>query len=253
MADMGSVPSGGGVAAVLGALRGLQVYDVSPTISADLPMFLMHQKPSITPVSVHGEGRAATNLLTLAEHTGSHIDAPFHFDPDGLTIERVAVETLLLRPYRKYDLSANDHQPGDLIGLDHLKAVEERDGFALGAGDVAIIEAGWDRYLPGAADDRGPEWWGRNQPGLAPDACDYLVEAGVVAVASDTAGCDVAVRDGQILGGYGHQHAFLPRGILIVEGLNNLGSAPPTGLLVALPLKLAGGTGSPARVVLLAD
>ena len=42
----------------------------------------------------------------------------------GATIAQVAVDTLLLRPYCKYDLSADDHQPGDLIGLEHLKAAE---------------------------------------------------------------------------------------------------------------------------------
>lgn len=241
------------VTALSAAIRGLRVHDVSPTISAELPMFLMHEKPSITPVSVHAENGVATNRLTMAEHTGSHVDAPFHFDPDGLTVDRVPVDALLLRPFRKYDLTSNDHQPGDLISLENLMAAEQRDGFTLNSGDVAIIDAGWDKYLPGGAEGREPEWWGRNQPGLSPEACEYLADAGVVAVASDTAGCDVAVRDGEVLGGHGHQHAFLPRGILIVEGLRNLAAAPATGLFLALPLKIAGGTGSPVRVVLMAE
>jgi kynurenine formamidase len=238
---------------LLNALGALQVHDVSPTIAADLPVFMAHQGPTITPLTTHADGGAATNRLTMAEHTGSHVDAPFHGDPGGLTMEQVPVESLLLRPFRKYDLSANEHQPGDFIGVEHLKAAEERDGFTLRAGDVAIIEAGWDRHLPDGEDPHEPAWWGRNQPGLSEEACDYLAQAGVVAVASDTAACDVAVRDGQVLGVYGHQHAFLPRGILIVEGLRHLAAAPATGLFLALPLKIAGGTGSPARVVLLTD
>jgi kynurenine formamidase len=118
---------------------------------------------------------------------------------------------------------------------------------------VAIVECGWDRYLPDGADAREPAWWGRNQPGLAEDACALLVDAGIVAVASDTAACDVAARDGEVLSGHGHMAAFLPNGILILEGLKGLAHVPPTGLLVALPLKIQGGTGSPVRVLLLSE
>jgi kynurenine formamidase len=78
-----------------------------------------------------------------------------------------------------------------------------------------------------------------------------FVDAAVVAVAADTAGCDVAARDGEIISGYGHTHAFLPNGILIVEGLHGLEQVPATGLFLALPLKIGGGTGSPVRVLLL--
>jgi arylformamidase len=56
-----------------------------------------------------------------------------------------------------------------------------------------------------------------------------------------------------MLGAHGHTHAFLPRGILIVEGLHGLAGVASAGLFLALPLKIAGGTGSPLRVVLLTD
>jgi kynurenine formamidase len=56
-----------------------------------------------------------------------------------------------------------------------------------------------------------------------------------------------------MFGAHGHAGAFLPRGVLIVEGLTGLADVPATGLFLALPLKIAGGTGSPVRVVLLTD
>jgi kynurenine formamidase len=109
---------------------------------------------------------------------------------------------------------------------------------------------GWDRHWPAdaAADST---WWGRNEPGLADDACRYLADAGVAAVASDTAGCDVSCRDGEVGEGPGHSRWFLPRGILIIEGLRGLARVAPSGLILALPLKIRGGTGSPLRVLLL--
>jgi kynurenine formamidase len=241
------------LAALTGALAHLRVHDVSPTLGPDLPMWFMYEAPQVEPLFRHAEAGAAANRLTLAEHTGAHVDAPFHFDSDGQTMDQVSVDTLLLRPYKKFDLTAHDFQPGVLVDADALRAAADAAGFTLERGDVAILEMGWDKYLPDGGDAREAAWWGANQPGLAEDACEYLVEAGVNAVASDTAAADVAARDGEILAGHGHSHAFLPRGILIVEGLKGLAGVPATGLFVALPLKIQGGTGSPVRVVLLSE
>lgn len=236
------------IAAQVGALT---VHDVSPPIASDLPVWFMYEPAQVTPLFGHADHGAAANRLTLSEHTGTHVDAPFHFDPNGKTIDEVAPNALLLRPYKKFDLRGLDLQAGDLVSAQTLREAAQAAGFELEPGDVAIIDCGWDRHLPGGSDAREPGWWGRNQPGLAEDACALLLDAGVVAVASDTAACDVAARDGEIISGHGHAVAFLPNGVLIVEGLRGLASAPDTGLFLALPLKIQGGTGSPVRVLLL--
>lgn len=241
------------IAALTGAIGELTIHDVSPTLGPDLPMWNMYEAPRVEPLFGHAEAGAAANTLSIAEHSGTHVDAPFHFDADGLTADRIPVDAMLLRPFKKFDLSGNGHQPGDMVGLEHLRAAEARAGFELAEGDIAILELGWDRYLPGGADAREPEWWGRNQPGLSEEACSFLAESGVSTVACDTAACDVACVDGEILGAHGHSKFFLPRGILIVEGLHGLAVVPSTGVFLALPLKIEGGTGSPLRVVLLTE
>jgi kynurenine formamidase len=232
----------------ISVLRTLRVHDVSPTLEQGMPIWSMFDGIVIDPLFEHAEHGAAVNRLVLCEHTGLHVDAPFHFDAGGRTMEEVPVDALLLRPYKKYDLSGESLDPGDLVGVDQLTTAETAGGFSLEQGDVAIVDFGWDRHY--SAPDN---WWGRNEPGLSEEACRYLAEAGIAAVASDTAGCDVAARDGEVLAGHGHTTHFLPRGILIVEGLQRLATAPPTGLFLALPLKIKGGTGSPIRVVLLTE
>lgn len=241
------------VQAILEAMGTLKVYDVTPTIDSQLEVWYTHEPPAIIPIATHENEGVAANIITFNEHTGAHVDAPFHFDAEGLSIADVPIESLLLRPYCKYDLTADDPQPGELVGLEHLKAAEARAGFALQPGDVAIIEFGWDKNLPGGSAGRERGWWGRNEPGLSATACDYLAAAGVAAVASDTAACDIAVRDGEIVSAHGHAQAFLPHNILIIEGIEGLAAAPATGLLLALPLKIAGGSGSPVRVILLGE
>jgi arylformamidase len=197
-------------------LEDMQVHDVSPVMSSDMPQSFLHGALEINPVMRHATDGAATNSLTMSEHTGTHVDAPFHFDPQGRTMDQVPVESLLLRPFKKFDLTAHEYAPGDLIAPEALRAAADAAGFAL-------------------------------------ETCELLAGAGIVAVASDTSACDVAIRDGEILSGHGHATAFLPRGILIIEGLTGLAGVPCTGLFLALPLKIEGGTGSPLRVVLLTD
>jgi kynurenine formamidase len=243
--------TGGPETALLVALAELQVHDASPVIEAGMPMFVVYDGPQITPLLSHDQIGVAANNVSMSEHTGTHVDAPFHFDPEGLTVDRLAPDALLLRPYKKFDVTAEDPQAGELLGVDALRRAADRAGFTLTAGDVAIIEMGWDRHWPAGPGDHTHSFWGSNMPGLDEAACAYLVEAGVVAVASDTAACDNAVLNGQIGDAHGHAHWFLPRGILIVEGLQGLANVAATGLLVALPLKLAGGSASPLRVLLL--
>jgi kynurenine formamidase len=233
------------------ALLMLRVHDASPPIENGMPMFVAFEGPQIVPIASHHDVGIAANRVTMVEHTGTHIDAPFHFARDGLTIDRVAPDALFLRPYKKLDLKAEDPQPGELLGADALRRAVDRAGVAIDSGDVVIIEMGWDRFWPTEPGDHTHDFWGLNMPGLSADACEYLVGAGVVAVASDTAACDTAVRDGDIGAGDGHRHWFLPKGLLIVEGLQGLAQVPATGLFVAIPLRLAGGTASPARVLLL--
>jgi kynurenine formamidase len=245
--------SPGSIAGLVAALGTLQVHDVSPTIAGGMPMWFMYAGPEIVPLFGHAEVGVAANRVSLSEHTGTHVDAPFHFDADGLTADQIPVDAMLLRPFGKYDLTGDGLGPGDMVEASHLEAAEAAGGFVLHPGSVAILELGWDANRPGGANDRPDGWWGSNEPGLSLEACEYLVDRGIVAVACDTPACDVATKDGEMLGAHGHSNAFLPRGILIVEGLVGLADVPATGLFLALPLKIAGGTGSPVRVVLLSE
>lgn len=234
-------------------VRDQRVHDVSPTLGPQVGMHFMQPPPSVTVVGEHGVHGVAANTWEMAEHSGSHVDAPFHFDPHGATIENVPIDALFFRPFKKFDLTPFDPQPGEPVTHGQLAEAAERDGFTLEDGDIALLDFGWDRYLPGGTRAQDPAWWGANEPGLTDDACGYLATAGARAVACDTAACDFSLRDGEVSGGSGHLQHFLPNGILIVEGLRRLGEVPSTGLFVALPLKLEGGTASPLRVVLLTE
>lgn len=84
------------------------IHDVSPVLGPDTPMFLVHPAPEVRPYARYEPEKAhsASNVLVMSEHSGSHVDAPIHFDQAGKSMDQVAVEALFLKPYKKYDFSA---------------------------------------------------------------------------------------------------------------------------------------------------
>jgi arylformamidase len=244
------------VSALAAALRAAVLHDVSPVIDARLPVFPGHPPVSVDATArTHARDGYFLQELSLGEHVGAHVDAPAHAveSLSDRTIDRFPVDRFVA-PYVKYDLSSHAPEPGQLVGRSTLEEVEARDGFAPGAGDVAIVQFGWDRHFKPDSDDPGERaWWIRNAPGLAEDACEHLVAHGVSAVGSDTATCDAAVVDGRITSDVGHTRFFLPAEILLFEGLVGLAAAPATGIFIGLPLRIRGGSGSPIRAVLVEE
>jgi arylformamidase len=246
-----SILEQGPVSVIVQALGQLEVHDVTPVLEPGMAKFFGHP-----PLEIDASARNFKDhgyfaqTLTISEHTGAHVDAPGHIHPGAASVDELPADTLI-RPYKKYDLTPPE-APGEPVGVERLRTAEADAAFTLRPGDVAVFDFGWEQYLD-RVDEQGRSWWGRNEPGLSDDACRYLVDAGVAAVASDTWGCDSSARDGNVNHSPGHNTWFLPRGILIIEGLVGLGAAPATGLFLALPLKIKGGSGSPLRVVLLGE
>ncbi len=230
------------------AIRAARVFDVSPLLNGATPVFPGHPEPEIHAVRTHAEDGYFVQLLSLGEHTGSHVDAPAHAlaaRPDA-TIDTYPARRFVA-PYALFDLTALGLGPGELASAGDLQAASARDGLALLPGDAALLCFGWDVHR-----GRG-SWWAANTPGLDESACAWLLEQRVGIVGSDTPTADTAVVDGAIVADHGHRRYFLPNDVLLVEGLVGLADAPRAGVVVAAPLKVANGSGAPARVLLLAD
>lgn len=238
--------------AFLSLRKNAVVTDLSPVIHSDMPGWSSHPCARlIADARSHERHGYYAQSLLISEHTGAHVDAPHHFHASlpSATIDAFPPDALI-GPYKKYDLSWQDLQPGELVSKQVLVETEKRDGFELERDDVALIDFGWSRYfLPDEPDWAKRQWWADNTPGLSEDACGYLADAQPRAVGSDTVACDVAVVGGALMSDFGHRTYFLPQGILIIEGLQNLGAIPPIGLFLALPLRLKRGSGSPLRPI----
>ncbi len=231
-----------------------RMVDLARRLHGNMPQMSVHPDLSIIhDARNHRQHGYYLQSVLMTEHHGSHVDAPIHVHPEmtDSTIEDVPIDHLM-GPYKKLDLSRFDPQPGDLISRAQLQEAEERAGLSVEAGDIVLVDFGWSRfYLPEEPDWAKRRYWADFNAGLAEDACDHLASKGIKAICSDTVACDISLVGGQILTDFGHKTYFLPEGILIGEGFANLDAIAPTGLMLAIPLRIDQGSGSPLRPVAL--
>lgn len=191
----------------------------------------------------------ASYSFSSAEHGGTHLDAPIHFAEGGLTADRIPLSALV-GPAAVVDV-AEKATPDYEVSVADLQAWEVRHG-PLPDGGILLLRTGWGRlwgdraaYLgtpatgPGAVPDL-------HFPGLAPEAARWLVgERGVAAVGIDTPSID----RGQSAD-FGSHVALYGADIVGFENVANLDHLPQAGsYVVALPMKIAGGSGGPLRIV----
>lgn len=200
------------------------------------PMFRTFQ---VAPFHVHEIHRRSNADIAMAIHTATHIDAPYHFFPDGVTIDRVPLDHLV--------------GEGVLFRLEalarprHRFTVAEMEQAAGGAplrGRIAVLATGWaNRAFAEPA-----RYFGEG-PTLSAEAAAWLVDGGVTAVVLDC-GTDahepVPVPD-QVLPVH---HILLGRGVPIVENCIDTVKIPDGPFsIAALPLKIHAESGAPARVI----
>jgi kynurenine formamidase len=193
----------------------------------------------------------SANRFCSPEHGGTHLDAPIHFAEGGWTAEAIPLERLIA-PAVVLDVTAQAAADRDYRLTAADVATWEAEHGAIPAGAIILLRTGWSRFWP------TPEsYLGSSVPGDASQlhfpsygeaAARLLVEERrVAALGVDTASID-----------YGQSKDFLVHRLAAaanVPGLENLAyldRLPATGsLLVALPMKIAGGSGGPLRAVAL--
>jgi arylformamidase len=197
--------------------------DLTMRIAADMPFNPDHFPPEITPyATIETHGWSASRLV-LDSHLGTHIDAPCHFLEGGTTVDQIPLD-VLIGPAQVVRLDAIE--PGQPITPELLPPLEQ---------PRVLIQTGWARDFIGSRD------YFSTYPYLTPNTAVSLAEQGVKLVGLDGPSVDYDPGDTHI--------ALLQHGIIIIENLMNLDQLPTQCTLIALPLHIRGGDGSPARVV----
>lgn len=150
---------------------------------------------------------ASVHKLSLGTHTGTHIDAPSHFIPNGKHIGQIPLSSLVSLPALIIDLSKKElGAKQEITWEEHLNEYKEE----MNEDKVVIIHTGWSRF------------WGTKEyfhhPYLTKNAALRMVDRGVRILAVDTASPDGTSGDGE----FGVHKVMLGAGGLIVENLTNV-------------------------------
>jgi arylformamidase len=229
-------------AGLLEAVGRARVVDLTHTIEPGIPVYPTHPQYFAMRWDTHDP--AAMNQLLIGEHAGTHLDSPSHFYPDTADPRCVSVADIgadaVIGPAVKLDLRGTP----DTTELDAATLRKwEQEHRPLRTGEAVVLNFGWAaRWGTFAAGARYLEAW----PGISRDAAALLAGRGVRTVATDCLGID-----GSATADLGAHFELLEHGVTIVENLCSLELLPDEFLLITLPLKLAGGTGSPVRAVAL--
>ncbi len=184
--------------------------------------------------------------ICTPEHGGTHLDAPMHFARDGLPTDRIPLENLVA-PAIVIDVSEKSAADRNyLLSVDDVLTFEEQYG-RIAPGTIILLRTGWSKYWPDAKAYMG-EANELEFPSYGGDAARLLVEVRKVAILGiDTASTDFGISQDFVV----HRIAA-KNNVSNLENLTNLDKLPPTGsLVVALPMKIKGGSGGPVRVVAL--
>jgi len=191
----------------------------------------------------------SANNISMAEHGGTHMDAPIHFAQGKLTAAEVPLANCIA-PLCVIDVSEACVRDADYrMSAGDVEAWERRHG-SIPAGAIVLMRSGWGdrwpdrkRYL---GTDKPLDVPNLRFPGFSKEAAELLVnQRRVAALAIDTASIDFGQsRDfaaHQVLNG-ANKPAF--------ENIANADKLLPTGAtLIALPLKIESGSGGPARII----
>jgi kynurenine formamidase len=195
------------------------------------------------------------NAFSAGEHVGTHLDAPVHWitGRDGMDVSQVPMRQLVA-PAAVLDKSAEAAlDPDFLLEVDHIREWE-RDNGPLPPGGWLLYRTGWDARSDDSAAFLNANETGPHTPGVSVECARWLAEeAPVVGLGVETVGTDAG-------GAHSFSPAFPCHQFLLGNGkfgltqLQNLAQLPPTGAVVlAAPLPIVGGSGSPTRVLALVE
>ena len=200
----------------------------------------------------------AWNWLKLGEHSGTHFDAPHHWI-SGKDFEDGYTDTLdvqrIVAPVNVIDCAQQAAEDADfLLTAEHVKAWEQTHG-EIQPGDWVVMRTDWDKRAHDEAlflnEDPDPHEDGSHSPGPTTECMDYLLSKGIVGWGSQCIGTDAGMA-GKMSPPY-PAHNYLHRDNCFgLASLSNLDQLPPKGaILIAAPLKIENGTGSPIRALAL--
>lgn len=239
----------------------IRIIDLTQTLSEETPLLVLPEPFGQTAafsrqeISRYDERGVAWhwNNFTVGEHTGTHFDAPIHW-VSGKDLPNNSVDTAPLKafvaPAVVLDFSKEcAANPDFLLRVDHIEAWEAKHG-RIPAGSWVLFRSDWSKRSGDAYTNRRED--GAHTPGPSAEAVQFLIEQrDALGFGVETIGTDAG--QAHLLNPPYPAHAlFHGAGRYGLQCLENLDKLPPTGaIVIAPPLKIKDGSGSPLRVLAL--
>jgi len=203
------------------------IYDISVGLSSKTPVFPGQARFNREYLSkILNGGKANVSKFSMTSHTGTHVDSPFHFIPEGITIDKINFSNIIGFA-RVFEINAPK------IDLDEIKNLEIKKG------DIVLFKT------------RNSKLWNLEDFSydyvyITPEAAGYLAQKEVHAV-----GIDYIIPEAFDDVKRPVHHILLGKNIVLIEGLNFTDVPADNYLLICLPLKILGNDAAPARAILL--
>jgi len=207
--------------------------DLTLEISNKLPSFPGSPSPQFISWADKKSDGYNLELIFFSSHSGTHLDAPYHFVEKGVSIDKIPLSKLIINAV----ICRVKKDSNELITQRDIVDFETRNGM-IHPNMAVVFETKWSRGIA------KKDYFTKN-PGLSAAAARYLLKKKVSLVGIDSPSIDIG-KDSK----FSVHHILLKGGVLILENLCNLDKIPrPHFKLIVLPLKLRGATGSPVRAV----
>jgi kynurenine formamidase len=207
--------------------------DLTHNLSNGMPIYPGDPPPSFENYSTLQKDGVNLTKIFMGSHTGTHLDAPRHFIPDGIGIDRIPPDKLIGEAYVT-DLSKKPIGSG-ITSKDLRRELDEK----IVMDDIVVVYTGCSKHW-------GEESINREYTYLTGDAANYLVSKRVRAVGIDFLSVEKFKASEPVV-----HKTLLGKGIFIIESLSDALKqfVGKRILMICMPIKLQDGDGAPARVV----
>jgi arylformamidase len=214
-------------------VRPRRVHDLTARLESFMSTWAGSPLPVFEPTAIVAREGYSIERISCTSHTGTHMDAPYHFVEDGLPVDRIPPEQLV---GRAAVLDVRHELDGTIIPTTTLR----KHWPTTFDPEIVLLRSDWSHK-------RGPtKEYLFDFPGLDPPAAEFLVSKSVKGVGTDTLGIDPYSNTE-----YEAHKVLLRRGIWVLEAMDNLAalSEGTEYTLIAAPIKIANGSGGLARVL----
>ena len=214
----------------------MKVIDLTRTISNTIPVYPGTEGPSLSISNTYEVDGFKETLLKMCSHTGTHMDAPHHIFPRGISLDKKDVSGFV---GKACVIDATDVQVGGIIDFSYIERNRER----IEQAEFIVFQTGWEKFW-------GEDAYFGEYPVISKEVAEYLVKNNKKGIGLDNIGLDPISDSALTL----HHIILQNENMVIIENLCNLDLVGDKDFLfIALPLKFEGSDGAPIRAIALLE